>query len=195
MGVRVQGAQHPTQFPEQSRQDPPFPEAAPRLGGVQGPEGVVAKGAWAWLPVRPEGLIIRKPHGAAAAVAVGRGSPYGVQEQHREGFWKKSQDDEITICPPIWSVDVSKDTPLCWGGWGIGPVRLPRTCLGNGDPQPHHLHQRLPPSDPSKHTIFVGGQVCVEACGVLVPRPRIELVPSAVKAQSPNHWTTRNTHI
>ena len=29
------------------------------------------------------------------------------------------------------------------------------------------------------------------ACGVLVPRPRFKPRPSAVTAQSPNHWTTR----
>ena len=29
------------------------------------------------------------------------------------------------------------------------------------------------------------------ACGILVPGPRIEPVPSAVEAQSPNHWTSR----
>ena len=29
------------------------------------------------------------------------------------------------------------------------------------------------------------------ACGILVPRPGIEPGPSAVKAQNPNHWTTR----
>ena len=29
------------------------------------------------------------------------------------------------------------------------------------------------------------------ACGILVPRPGIEPRPSAVRAQSPNHWTTR----
>ena len=29
------------------------------------------------------------------------------------------------------------------------------------------------------------------ACGILVPRPGIKPVPSAVEAQSPNHWTTR----
>ena len=27
--------------------------------------------------------------------------------------------------------------------------------------------------------------------GILVPWPGIELVPPAVEAQSPNHWTTR----
>lgn len=41
-----------------------------------------------------------------------------------EGFWKKSQDDEITICPPIWSFGLFKGhTPgvLGWaGGWGEG---------------------------------------------------------------------------
>ena len=29
------------------------------------------------------------------------------------------------------------------------------------------------------------------ACGILVPRPEIKPSPSAVKAQSPNHWTSR----
>ena len=29
------------------------------------------------------------------------------------------------------------------------------------------------------------------ACGILVPRPGIESKPLAVKAPSPNHWTTR----
>ena len=29
------------------------------------------------------------------------------------------------------------------------------------------------------------------ACGILVPRPGPEPVPSAVKVQSPNHWTPR----
>ena len=29
------------------------------------------------------------------------------------------------------------------------------------------------------------------ACGILVPQPGIEPRPSAVKAQSPNHWTAR----
>ena len=29
------------------------------------------------------------------------------------------------------------------------------------------------------------------ACGILLPRPGIEPQPSAVKAWSPNHWTTR----
>ena len=28
-------------------------------------------------------------------------------------------------------------------------------------------------------------------CRILVPWPGIELVPPAVEAQSPNHWTTR----
>ena len=27
--------------------------------------------------------------------------------------------------------------------------------------------------------------------GILVPQPEMEPMPSAVKAQSPNHWTTR----
>ena len=32
---------------------------------------------------------------------------------------------------------------------------------------------------------------CCEACGMLIPRPGIEPVPSAVKTQSPNLWTAR----
>lgn len=56
-----------------------------------------------------------------------RGSPYGVLEQHREGFWKKSQDDEITICPPIWSFGLFKGhTPgvLGWAGeWERGAAK------------------------------------------------------------------------
>ena len=28
-------------------------------------------------------------------------------------------------------------------------------------------------------------------CGILVPQPRIKLVPCTVEAQRPNHWTTR----
>ena len=31
-------------------------------------------------------------------------------------------------------------------------------------------------------------------CGILVPQPDIEPVPSAVKVWSPNHWTTREFH-
>ena len=30
------------------------------------------------------------------------------------------------------------------------------------------------------------------ACGILVPRPGIELVLPAMEAQSPDHWTARN---
>ena len=37
--------------------------------------------------------------------------------------------------------------------------------------------------------LFILGLCCV-ACGVIVPLPGTEPVPSAVKAQSPNHWTT-----
>ena len=32
---------------------------------------------------------------------------------------------------------------------------------------------------------------CHMACGILVPQPGIELRPSKVRAQSLNHWTTR----
>ena len=31
------------------------------------------------------------------------------------------------------------------------------------------------------------------ACGILVLPPRIEPTPSAVKPQSPNHWTAKNS--
>ena len=33
--------------------------------------------------------------------------------------------------------------------------------------------------------------LCHTICGILVPQPRMEIAPSAVKAQSPNHWATR----
>ena len=32
---------------------------------------------------------------------------------------------------------------------------------------------------------------CHLACEILVPQPGIEPMPSVVKGQSPNHWTTR----
>ena len=38
--------------------------------------------------------------------------------------------------------------------------------------------------------LFILGLCCV-ACGIIVPLPGTEPMPSAVKAQSPNHWTTR----
>ena len=33
--------------------------------------------------------------------------------------------------------------------------------------------------------------LCLTACEILIPRPGIEPGPSAVKVQSPNHWTAR----
>ena len=33
------------------------------------------------------------------------------------------------------------------------------------------------------------------ACGILVPQPETEPGPSAVRAQSPNHWTTRELPV
>ena len=33
------------------------------------------------------------------------------------------------------------------------------------------------------------------ACGILLPRPGIKLAPSAVGAQSLNHWTVREVPI
>ena len=38
--------------------------------------------------------------------------------------------------------------------------------------------------------VCVGGTVPL-ACGALVPQPGIKLRPLAMKAQSPNHWSTR----
>ena len=40
-------------------------------------------------------------------------------------------------------------------------------------------------------SFFLFFWLCCLACGILVPGPGIEPAPSAVKAQSPNHWTTR----
>ena len=34
-----------------------------------------------------------------------------------------------------------------------------------------------------------------EACGILVARPGIELVPPALEAQSLNHWTARDVPV
>ena len=34
---------------------------------------------------------------------------------------------------------------------------------------------------------------CLSACGILVPRPGIQPEPLAVKVQSPNHWTPRES--
>ena len=39
--------------------------------------------------------------------------------------------------------------------------------------------------------LFIYFWPCSAACGILVPWPGIEPAPSAVKARSPNHWTTR----
>ena len=38
---------------------------------------------------------------------------------------------------------------------------------------------------------FFGGGLCHMTCRILVPQPGIELLPPAVEAQSPNHWTAR----
>ena len=43
--------------------------------------------------------------------------------------------------------------------------------------------------------IFFSSWPCRAACGILVPGPGIEPVPSAVKTQSPNHWTARELVI
>ena len=40
--------------------------------------------------------------------------------------------------------------------------------------------------------LFVFWPCCV-ACGILVPLSGIELEPSAVKAQSPDHWTAKKS--
>lgn len=43
------------------------------------------------------------------------------------------------------------------------------------------------------YQFFEGGPVCHIACRILIPRAGIELVPSAVKALSLNHWITMET--
>ena len=42
---------------------------------------------------------------------------------------------------------------------------------------------------------FVGGRLCHEVCGILVPRSGIELAPPALEAWSLNHWTTREVPV
>ena len=43
----------------------------------------------------------------------------------------------------------------------------------------------------SEHFFFF----CCVACGILVPRPGIELVPPALEAWVLNHWTTREVPL
>ena len=43
--------------------------------------------------------------------------------------------------------------------------------------------------DIGSHLLILG--LCCVACGIIVPLQGTEPVSSAVKAQSPNHWTTR----
>ena len=38
---------------------------------------------------------------------------------------------------------------------------------------------------------FLEGGLLRMGCGIFVSQPGIKLEPSAVKAQSPNHWTAR----
>lgn len=91
------------------------------------------------------GLLIIKPHGLQPLWSVG--APM-VCWSSTEGIWKKNQDDEITICPLIWSFGLFKGhTLVCWGGRGRRSAGLPRTSLGSGDPQHHHFHQPLPHTD------------------------------------------------
>ena len=57
-------------------------------------------------------------------------------------------------------------------------------------PYPYHVltgYFILPQPPPF---FFLGGP-CHMACRILVPQSRIEPVPPAVEARSPNHWTTR----
>lgn len=44
---------------------------------------------------------------------------------------------------------------------------------------------------PQNHHLFLFIRLGRLACGILVPGPGIEPVPSAVKPQSPNHWAAR----
>ena len=47
------------------------------------------------------------------------------------------------------------------------------------------------PEDNKPINFFLFFWPCCAACGILVSRPGIEPRPSAVKPQSPKHWTTR----
>lgn len=43
---------------------------------------------------------------------------------------------------------------------------------------------------------FLGEGVCVcSACGILVPQPRIELMPAALETRSLNHWSSREVPL
>ena len=56
---------------------------------------------------------------------------------------------------------------------------------------PHLLHYKTTFSFPSPYPIFFFFWPHRKACGISVPQSGIEPAPSAVKVQSPNHWTSR----
>ena len=80
----------------------------------------------------------------------------------------------------------------------------PSERLGSFSSSPHHWGVKFQVQVQASYTVLLWGlsfiaevlfcwflwQHCL-ACGILVPRPGIEPAPSAVRAQSPNHWTAR----
>lgn len=111
---------------------------------------MVAKGAQGPASCAPGGIANYKTTRGCSR-CVERGSPYSVLEQHREGFWKKNQDDEITICPAIWSFGLYKGhTPGVLGGRGRGHAGLPRVARGVGAFNPTISISLSPKSHPNR---------------------------------------------
>lgn len=93
------------------------------------------------------GLASCEPRGIANYKTTWSGSlcgvwePYGVLEQHREGFWMKNQGDEITICPPIWGFGLFDGYPpaprrCADAGGGVGEYGYPGLAQGVGTLDP-----------------------------------------------------------
>ena len=70
----------------------------------------------------------------------------------------------------------------CVETWTFSPGRQ----LGQLEELEHSIHL----FSLSVHCLFFFFLAAQCACGILVPQPGIEPRPSAMKAQSPNHWTT-----
>ena len=100
--------------------------------------------------------------------------------------WGQRQSGRIVLSKPFCGIFSSKANE------GLLPLMLKRndmfmtSIIRQGRLTAYsvkwHKHKRS--------LFYFFGLRCV-ACGIFVPQPGIELVPPAVEASSPNHWTTR----
>ena len=60
---------------------------------------------------------------------------------------------------------------------------------------PLHWQEDSQPLDHQGSPFFFFSQPCCMVCGILVPQPRSEPRPLAVRMWSPNHWTTRESPL